>query len=36
VDRLKQMGTVYEGEAGFFPPPKVAAVAAPTLFDECE
>lgn len=36
VDRLKQTGTVYEGEAGFFPPPKVAPVAAPTLFDECE
>ncbi len=31
VDRLKQDGTVYEAEAGFFPPP---AVAAPTLFDD--
>jgi DNA repair photolyase len=32
VDRLKQDGTVYEAEAGFFPPPAVAATA-PTLFD---
>jgi DNA repair photolyase len=38
VDRLKQDGTVYEAEAGFFPPPaaKLAAAAAPTLFDDCE
>lgn len=36
VDRLKQNGTVFEGEAGFFPPPAaetVVASAAPTLFD---
>jgi DNA repair photolyase len=36
VNRLKQDGPVFEGEAGFFPPPAVAAVAVPTLFDECE
>lgn len=35
VNRLKQDGTVYEGECGFFPPPAVATAAA-TLFDECE
>jgi DNA repair photolyase len=36
VDRLKQDGPVFEGEAGFFPPPvaeTVVASAAPTLFD---
>jgi DNA repair photolyase len=31
VDRLRQDGTVFEAEAGFFPPP--AAEPAPTLFD---
>lgn len=36
ADRLKRTGTVYEGEAGFFPPAAVAPVAAPTLFDDCE
>jgi DNA repair photolyase len=39
VDRLKQDGTVFEGETGFFPPPAVktvVALPAPTLFDECE
>ena len=39
VDRLKQDGTVFEAEAGFFPPPAakpVVAAAAPTLFDDCE
>ena len=35
VARLKEDGTVYEGESGFFPPPALAATA-PTLFDECE
>lgn len=35
VGRLKQNLTVYEGEAGFFPPPKVALATAPTLFDDC-
>jgi DNA repair photolyase len=37
VERLKRTGTVFEGEAGFFPPPAVAktvAAPAPTLFDE--
>ena len=36
VNRLKQDGTVYEAEAGFFPPPAVktaVAATAPTLFD---
>jgi DNA repair photolyase len=39
VDRLRQNATVFEGEAGFFPPPAVPAPAtAPvrTLFDEYE
>lgn len=40
VDRLKQDGTVYEAEAGFFPPPAakpvIAAASRPTLFDDCE
>lgn len=38
VDRLKQDGTVYEAEAGFFPPPaaKTVAATAPTLFDDCD
>lgn len=39
VDRLKQDGTVYEAEAGFFPPPAVrlaVTASAPTLFDDCE
>ena len=37
VDRLRESLTVFEGEAGFFPPPAGAKVAAtaPTLFDEC-
>ena len=36
VDRLKQDGQVYEGECGFFPPPKVEVAtpqAQPSLFD---
>jgi DNA repair photolyase len=36
VDRLKQDGTVYEAEAGFFPPTaaqSAVAATAPTLFD---
>lgn len=36
VNRLKRDGTVYEAEAGFFPPPAAPAVAAATLFDDCE
>jgi DNA repair photolyase len=36
VDRLKQDGTVYEAEAGFFPPPAAEPVTAPSLFDDCE
>ena len=39
VDRLRCDFTVFEGEAGFFPPPAaktVVAVPAPTLFDDCE
>ncbi|MBN9122681.1 MAG: radical SAM protein [Planctomycetes bacterium] len=38
VDRLKRDGTVYEAEAGFFPPPAAAPVVgagAATLFDDC-
>jgi DNA repair photolyase len=35
VKRLRESMTVYEAEAGFFPPP-AAPVAAPTLFDENE
>jgi DNA repair photolyase len=34
VNRLKEDGTVFEAEAGFFPPPAAEPVAAPTLFDE--
>jgi DNA repair photolyase len=36
VDRLRKDGQVYEGEAGFFPPPKVEVAtpqAQPSLFD---
>jgi DNA repair photolyase len=38
VNRLRQTGTVFEGETGFFPPPAVEPVAkaAPTLFDTSE
>ena len=36
VERLKQDGTVFEAEAGFFPPPAAEPVAAATLFDDCE
>lgn len=33
VDRLREDMLVYEAEAGFFPPPAVKSVPAPTLFD---
>ena len=39
ADRLKQNMTVFEGEAGFFPPPAaqpLVAAPAPTLFNGCE
>jgi DNA repair photolyase len=36
VKLLRESMTVYEAEAGFFPPPAAEPVAAPTLFDECE
>jgi DNA repair photolyase len=36
VGRLRQDGTVFEAETGFFPPPADEPVAAaPTLFDDC-
>jgi hypothetical protein len=33
VDRVRRDQHVYEGEAGFFPPPQVESAAAPGLFD---
>jgi DNA repair photolyase len=33
VNRLRRDQHVYEGEAGFFPPPQVEAAASPGLFD---
>jgi DNA repair photolyase len=39
VNRLRQDVTVFEAEAGFFPPPAadpVAASSQPSLFDDCE
>jgi hypothetical protein len=33
VDRLQQDLTVYEGEAGFFPPPKMDASVSAGLFE---
>jgi len=33
VDRLRQDVTVFEGEAGFFPSPKIEMPVSPTLFD---
>lgn len=33
VDRFRQDLTVFEGEAGFFPPPKIEIPTSPALFD---